>query len=138
MEMKLKNYIEIAVCIVTNDRNELLTVRKTGSTYYQLPGGKLEPQESAMVTLLRELKEELNLEFEESDFRLVKIHEADAVNERGMRVRGHVFRCVRPIPMSLSPNAELEEVRWVGPEEADAVKLANLLRQVAIPEWLGH
>jgi hypothetical protein len=39
--MKLNNYMTIAVGIIINDRNALITVQKKGSLYYQLPGGKI-------------------------------------------------------------------------------------------------
>ena len=39
------NEIAIAVAIIFNQSDELLTVREKGSDYYQLPGGKIEHKE---------------------------------------------------------------------------------------------
>lgn len=137
IDMKLKNYITIAVGILINDKNELLTVRKKGSTYYQLPGGKIEEGEKPVESLIRELGEELQLSYTEQDCKLVGVHEAQAVNEVGKTVRGYVFLCrAQEQIKNLKAFAELEEVRWVNKSEVESVKLANLLRQFALPIWL--
>ncbi|WP_156306830.1 NUDIX hydrolase [Sphingobacterium endophyticum] len=135
--MKLNNYITIAVGIIINDENELLTVQKNGSTYYQLPGGKIEDGEKPVDSLIRELKEELNIEYTEKDCVLHGVHEAQAVNEDGKTVRGYIFRCKYADSMKdLKPLAELNEIKWVEKDEAKNVKLANLLKQFALPIWM--
>lgn len=135
--MELSQYIKIAVAIILNDQNELLTVRKQNSIYYQLPGGKIEGEERPVDTLLRELEEELGLKLNEDQFEFLTVHEAQAVNEYGKTVRGYVFKSKLPIKLNdLQPKAELEEVKWVKELEVERVNLANLLKQVAIPIWL--
>jgi len=135
--MELSQYIKIAVAIILNEQNELLTVRKQNSIYYQLPGGKIEGEERPVDTLLRELEEELGLKLNEDQFEFLTVHEAQAVNEYGKTVRGYVFKSKLPIIINdLQPKAELEEVKWVKESEVERVNLANLLKQVAIPIWL--
>ncbi|MCT1529760.1 NUDIX domain-containing protein [Sphingobacterium daejeonense] len=137
--MKLNNYITIAVGIIINDRNELLTVQKKGSLYYQLPGGKIEVDEIPIESLIRELNEELNIHFTTADCQLIGVHEAQAVNEVGKTVKGYVFKCQYSEKLeNLQPLAELNEVRWVKKSETTEVKLANLLRQFALPIWMGE
>jgi 8-oxo-dGTP diphosphatase len=58
-----QNKIVIASALLLNADNDLLVVRKKKSTFYMLPGGKVESNESYKDALLRELKEELELEF---------------------------------------------------------------------------
>ncbi|WP_392469482.1 NUDIX domain-containing protein [Sphingobacterium cellulitidis] len=137
--MKLNNYITIAVGIIINESDELLTVQKEGSSYYQLPGGKIEGEEKPVSSLIRELKEELDVELAESGCRLLGVHEAQAVNETGKTVRGYVFQCdFMKEFKAIQPHAELKEIRWVKKSEVETVKLANLLRQFALPIWLGE
>lgn len=138
MQMRLNNYITISVCIIINDQDELLTVRKQGSAYYQLPGGKIEEGERPVDSLIRELNEELDLALSEEDCKLIGVHEAQAVNEEGKTVRGYVFQSkVSQSWNELKPHAELKEVRWVNKSEIEEVPLANLLKQFALPIWVG-
>lgn len=137
--MEPSHAIKIAVAILRNEQDELLTVRKKESTYYQLPGGKIEGEERPIDTLLRELKEELDLNLQEKDCQFLTVHEAQAVNEQGRTVRGYVFTCQLPTDSQyLEPNAELAEVKWVRKEQVKEVKLANLLKQIALPIWIGE
>lgn len=47
--------------MLLNKDNHLLVVRKKGSAFYMLAGGKIEEKELPIQALIRELKEELNL-----------------------------------------------------------------------------
>jgi len=135
--MKLNNYITIAVGIIINKEDELLTVQKKGSTYYQLPGGKIEEGEKPVESLIRELQEELAINYREQDCYLIGVHEAQAVNEQGKTVKGYVFKCkILDQLIDLKPHAELSEVKWVKKSEIEDVKLANLLKQFALPIWI--
>ncbi len=136
--MEPNGFIKIAVAIIINKKNELLTVRKFGSTYYQLPGGKIENGERPVDTLIRELEEELGIILKEEQCSFLTVHEAQAVNEKGKTVRGFVFKCESlDTDIVGVAQAEIEEVRWVKPEETSTVNLANLLKQIAIPIWIS-
>jgi len=58
--------IQVVVGVIPNAQNEILVtqrpVQKSWSGYWEFPGGKKEPQETAYQTLVRELKEELDIE----------------------------------------------------------------------------
>ncbi|MBT1451887.1 NUDIX domain-containing protein [Glaciecola sp. XM2] len=57
--------IDVAAGIIVKDRRILAARRKAGlhlEGYWEFPGGKLEPNESAEDCLLRELKEEFNVD----------------------------------------------------------------------------
>jgi len=83
--------IIIASALLLNADKELLVVRKKNSNFYMLPGGKIEFSEDPIQTLLRELKEEINLEFTESEFDFLGQHETIAVNEANTIVQGNIF-----------------------------------------------
>lgn len=49
--------------LIINGQNKILLVRKTGSDFWNLPGGKLDADDESLQTcLIRELKEELGVE----------------------------------------------------------------------------
>lgn len=54
-----------AAAIILNEKNELLLLRQknphTGFEWWTLPGGGMEPEESVIDTIVREVKEECNL-----------------------------------------------------------------------------
>lgn len=54
-----------AAAIILNDKNELLVLRqknpKTGFEWWTLPGGGMEPEESVIDTIVREVQEECNV-----------------------------------------------------------------------------
>lgn len=57
--------IHVVVGIVTNKEGQLLVARRLErfqADYWEFPGGKVEPGETQLAALIRELKEEVNLE----------------------------------------------------------------------------
>ena len=52
-------FVVAAVAFVRD--GHVLTVRKRGTTRFMLPGGKLEPGESAYAAAVREIREEVGL-----------------------------------------------------------------------------
>ena len=53
--------IRIVAAVVADERGRLLLVRKRGTTAFMQPGGKLEPGESPVDALAREIREELGV-----------------------------------------------------------------------------
>lgn len=48
--------------LIRNEKGEVLVVKETGRTWWDLPGGGMDHHEQIKVALARELKEEVNLE----------------------------------------------------------------------------
>lgn len=94
-------------------------------------GGKLDEGESAIEALARELMEELSLDISDRDVISLGQLTAPAANEAGMSVKAEQF--LLHIDGDVAPMAELEEVRWVTLEEAQALPLAPLLSEEVIP-----
>ncbi|WP_058301153.1 8-oxo-dGTP diphosphatase MutT [Gorillibacterium timonense] len=71
--------IEVAAAIIRNDKGQLLIARrgpeKIQAGQWEFPGGKLEPGESAVRCLKRELMEEMGIEIE--PFAPYGVHEHD-------------------------------------------------------------
>nr|WP_288357205.1 NUDIX domain-containing protein [uncultured Pseudomonas sp.] len=119
--------LNIAAACLLDDAGRLLLVRKRDTRMFMLPGGKREAGESALQTLARELDEELNLQLPEAAFTpLGRFNEA-AANEADTRVEADIFRAALSHPVALA--AELEELRWLQPDDPRGDDLAPLLHR---------
>lgn len=67
-----------AVCLMRNGC--CLNVRKTGTDHFILPGGKIEPGETARAAAVREVAEELRLQLDPSLLQPLGTFQADAAN----------------------------------------------------------
>lgn len=123
--------LNIAAACLLDDAGRLLLVRKRDTRMFMLPGGKREAGENALQTLSRELDEELNLQLPETAFTpLGRFNEA-AANEADTRVEADIFRAALSHPVA--PAAELEELRWLHPDDSLGDDLAPLLRLHVLP-----
>lgn len=126
-------FVTASVCVLR--RGALLTVRKRGTSKFMLPGGKLEPGETAVQCAAREAAEEIGLLFRESDLVLFGDWTAPAANEPGALVRSTVY--LTPSEFN-DPTAsgEIAELRWLrlGTRAPD---LAPLLVDHVLPALEG-
>lgn len=127
--------IYLASALITNTAGELLTVRKKGSIYYMMAGGKIETGETPLEALQRELQEELNLNLKPNDIHYLGTHQTQAVNETNTLVHATVFH-ITTTSTSFTPHAELEEIKWLTYDTYLQVPLAHLLKEFSIPLWL--
>jgi 8-oxo-dGTP diphosphatase len=120
--------IRVSAAVIMNDRDELLLVRKAGTTAFMQPGGKPERGETPAETLSRELYEELGLSVDAAELRPLGSFTAAAANEPGFLVVADVFEAdIRnQLPVIA---AEIEELRWVALAEADDLDVAPLARE---------
>ncbi|EHQ43370.1 NUDIX hydrolase [Myroides odoratus] len=129
--------IYLASAMIIDTQGALLTVRKKGSCYYMMAGGKIEPGEEPIEALLRELKEELNLTLDSSEIHYLGTHQTQAVNEANTLVHATIFQLTLT-PTYFIPHAELEEIKWLTYENYHQVPLAHLLEEFSIPLWLKN
>lgn len=124
--------IRVVAALITDPARRLLLVRKRGTDRFMQAGGKPEARETALQALVRELREELDLVVTESSLIPVGPFVTAAANEPGHRLEAEVFRLALTagVADSLEPRAELEELRWATPAEANALgpRLAPLAR----------
>lgn len=130
------NKITIASAMILNSRNEILLVRKKGSTFFQLPGGKINNNETFFETLKRELIEEINLEIKETNCIFLGTHETEAVNEKNMRVIGNLFEVIDTNTDNIQIKNEIEEMAWVNQSDYKKYKWAHLAEEFILPIWL--
>ncbi|WP_294904529.1 NUDIX hydrolase [Tatumella sp. UBA2305] len=130
------NVIRIAAAVITDKQQRMLLVRKKNTRYFMQPGGKIEPQESAQIAVIRELQEELGVSLEASQLKPMGEFTDIAANEPGYIVQATLFRHEQPLS-EVAAAAEIEEVRWVSREEASTVLLAPLTKNIIIPRVWG-
>jgi 8-oxo-dGTP pyrophosphatase MutT (NUDIX family) len=119
-----------AACLI-DAAGRLLLVRKRNTLAFMLPGGKAEPGEDAITALTRELAEELNLSLPANALQPLGRFHAVAANEAETWIDASVFQA--RLPHSVSAAAELEELRWLAPDDALPETLAPLLREHVLP-----
>lgn len=127
--------IRTVAAVIHDDAGRVLLVRKRGSRFFIQPGGKREPGEPSLVTLERELDEELGVALRPgSASRLGEFEEA-AVNEAGRRVRAEVY--VVEVLGQPGPRAEIDELHWVDPQRPFAVAVAPLSARHVLPAFVA-
>ncbi|GAB6855760.1 NUDIX hydrolase [Asaia astilbis] len=123
--------IYIAAALLHDKAGRLLLVRKQGTKAFMQPGGKIEPGETPVRALIRELSEELALHADPDSCRYLTQIEAPAANEPGCTVRAELFALRWTGRVTAA--AEIAEARWVTPDEARSLTLAPLTRDCVLP-----
>ncbi|MFB9068747.1 NUDIX hydrolase [Pseudofulvimonas gallinarii] len=127
--------VRTVAAVIVDGQGRVLLVRKRGSTFFIQPGGKREPDEASLVTLARELDEELGVTLRVGSAKRLGEFEHVAVNEPGRSVQAEVFR----VEIDGEPQAcaEIEELAWVDPRAPHAVKVAPLSAEKILPRLLA-
>ena len=126
--------IHIAAALLTRADGLTLVVRKRGTTAFMQPGGKLEPGETPRAALQRELGEELRIEGALGEPMPIGQFTAPAANEAGAIVVADLFRL--DVVGEVTPQAEIEEIRWIDPTAPGSIALAPLTRDEVLPALL--
>lgn len=123
--------LRIAVAAVRDESGRLLVVRKHGSDVFIQPGGKIEEGEAPEAALARELAEELGVAPQPGTLRPLGVFTAPAANEPDTDVLAHLFT----VRLAGTPRAaaEIAELAWLPPHEADRWRLASLIRDTVLP-----
>jgi 8-oxo-dGTP diphosphatase len=118
--------IRIAAALIEDDRGRLLLVRKAGTRAFMQAGGKIEPGETAIAALRRELAEELGLAIEPTAAIYLGRFTAAAANEPGHLVEAELFHLRSDNAGAMA--AEIAETIWVDRTQAARLELAPLTR----------
>lgn len=121
--------ISIVAGLIRDADGRLLTVRKAGTSTFQLPGGKRDPGEDDVTALARELAEELGCVLVET--RALGVFTAPAANEADTQVEGAIYHAI--IRGQVTAQAEIAELLWIDPASPPAVRLAPLLETHILP-----
>ncbi len=125
--------LRVAAAIVSDENGRTLLVRKAGSASFMQAGGKIEPGESALDALARELSEEIGLVLDPDHTEYIGSFRAEAANEPNTVIRAEVFALVTSaVPMAAG---EIEELVWIDEIDAGGLDLAPLTRDTILPLW---
>lgn len=134
----IQSTLVIAAVCFRDSAGRILTVRKRGTEKFMLPGGKLEPTESAREAAVREVGEEIGFDLDPKDLVLLGQWLTPAANEADTMISSTVFLTRLP---DAAPRAEAEiaELAWLSPASAiGRDDLAPLLRDYVIPALPPH
>lgn len=119
----------VVAAVITNRRGEVLIARRSNisdgrQTIWEFPGGKVEPGENPVEALIREIREELNLEIDVAGllgkFRAILASEP---------VEFLFYQAsMKTGKLNLSVH---KEIRWVKPMDIDEVMLSKPDRKIA-------
>lgn len=124
--------IRIAAALLLRPDGDTLLVRKRGTAAFMQPGGKIEPEEAPEQTLIRELFEELRLVVTTEELVFLGKFQAPAANEPEHIVVADLFR-LHVGNIKITPAAEIEEIRWVSPQNPRDIIMAPLTEHHALP-----
>ena len=123
--------IRIAAAAITRADGATLLVRKRGTTAFMQPGGKIDGEETPIAALCRELSEELGLSIRPEEASYLGLFSAPAANEPGYVVTAEMF--LLSTDADIQPQAEIEEILWLHPEDAEGLELAPLTKDKVLP-----
>lgn len=133
---KRMTVLRVAAAIVTDAEGRTLLVRKRGTSAFMQAGGKIEPGESALQTLVRELQEELGFEVDLDATEYLGSFRAEAANEEDTVIRAEVFAMVTD--RTVMPGGEIDQVIWIETDEPFGIELAPLTRDTILPLWMSR
>lgn len=116
--------------VIIKDRHFLVT-RAQGKDIFVAPGGKLEPGETAVQALLRELMEEVQVSAQEQDVEQIGTFKAQAAGNESKTVEMEVFLVRNPQGEPV-PTSEVEEVMWVN-SQTTGVNIGSIFEHDVMP-----
>jgi mutator protein MutT len=122
--------------IIIVDR-KVLVERSTGKEYFVHPGGKLEPGETPKQAVIRELKEEFQIDVREEDLEEFDHNTAPAANSPEVNVHMDVF-LVKKWSGEIMPDNEVEEIRWLTSDVPKDIKIGSIMEHETIPKLKAH
>jgi 8-oxo-dGTP diphosphatase len=109
----------------------LLLVRKKGSTFYILPGGKPESGETDVQTLSREIDEELGCTVDAGRLTFLGAFSDAAAGMPGVEITIRLY--AGDLVGTPSPHAEIDTVLWWTLRKQEDATLAPSLRNSILP-----
>jgi len=118
--------------IIIKDRKVLVS-RSAGKDIFIHLGGRIELGESAKQALIRELKEEIQIDVQEKDLELFDRNSAPAANSPEVDVHMEVF-LVKQWDGEIARDNEVEEIRWLTSDVPEDIKIGSIMQHETIPK----
>jgi 8-oxo-dGTP diphosphatase len=113
--------IDVVAALIWNDNNEVLIAKrnyaKSMGGLWEFPGGKIEGKETPEESLVREIKEELNIDIRVESYFATNVHD---YGEFEIKLIAYNAKLIRG---ELIPK-EHEEIQWVTPKELENYEFA--------------
>ncbi len=129
----MPNTLFIATACLLNPQRQLLVVRKRGTRFWMLPGGKIDGNETAPQALQRELREELQWDVSTTALQPLGQFEHRAANEADTRVQAQVFYAQLAHTPDVQIAAEIAAMQWWPIDVPMDEHFAPLLREKVLP-----
>jgi 8-oxo-dGTP pyrophosphatase MutT (NUDIX family) len=125
--------IHKAAGIIIKNRR-LLVERSKGKDVFVAPGGKLEPGETPRQAVIRELKEEFQLDIAENDLEIFGTFYAEAAGSHnaGKTLQMDVFT-IRNVG-EITPDSEVEEIRWITSNIPADIEVGSIFAHDVLPK----
>jgi 8-oxo-dGTP diphosphatase len=117
--------------IIINNK-KLLFARAKDMAIFIDPGGQIEHGETPEQALVRELKEELTIEVDESDLEFFGEYTAEAANHTGRTVHMKAF-IVKKYTGQIEASSEIEELRWLTSDIPEDIKVGSIFGGRVLP-----
>ncbi len=115
----------------------VLASRTRGKNIFIQPGGRLEPEESEIDAVIRELEEEFGIGVREEDLEKLGDYYADAAGQANKRVKVAAY-LVRRYTGTPEPHSEVAEIRAFNSQIPEGVEVASILAHDIIPELVAR
>ncbi|GCE45873.1 8-oxo-dGTP diphosphatase [Thermosporothrix hazakensis] len=112
-------------------QNQVLLVRKRNTIYFMLPGGKIDPGETELASLAREIQEELLCQVVPETLHFLGDFTEIAANEPDAQV--HMKLYSGQVSGEIQPAREIAEVSWFDPHKQQDILLAPLVKKQVLP-----
>lgn len=114
------------IAYVRVENGKILSTRSKGRKKYYIPGGKRERNETDEETLIREIREELNVSIISATIKYLGTFSAQADSHRaGIIVKMTCYTA--EFEGSLEPCSEIEEIKWLSYADREQVSEVDKL-----------
>ncbi|MGD1945132.1 MAG: NUDIX domain-containing protein [Croceivirga sp.] len=108
------------IALIETKNGQILSTKSKGKTKYYIPGGKREYGETNEHTLVREIKEELNVKIDRNTIEYVGTFKAQSDGAKdGVIVKMTCYKA--EYDGIMEPTSEIEEIRWLNYKDLDIV-----------------
>lgn len=118
--------------ILIKDR-KFLVERSKGKDFFIAPGGSIEPGETPKQALVRELREEFQVQVTESNLEEFGIFYAQAAGQEDKYLQMDVF-IVKVWSGEVTPDNEVEEILWIDLNPPKNIKLGSIFEHEVLPK----
>lgn len=114
---------------------KLLVSKSKNKEHFISPGGKIEKGETARQALVRELKEELDINVSENDLEEFGKFSAPASGAEDIELVMEVF-VVKKYSGKIVPSGEIEKIMWLGKEIPTGIKIGSIFEHEVMPRLI--